>query len=151
VRELLPGATDRHYEEWIYGQAPQTVRFVRFVGDRVTQVKIAALGQPIAIHDKNEMEGYLDPEDTHEVAMGDSKLGAGAEDGPAKAPPSILKPGEVAPGSSRRVLLPVSTPPAGQDKAGQDKTPQDKSDPASANPQTTPADKPAAPPAASNP
>src|ERR1039458_3700847 len=30
VRELVPGSTDRHYEEWIYGQSPQTVRFVRF-------------------------------------------------------------------------------------------------------------------------
>jgi hypothetical protein len=145
VRELLPGSTDKHYEEWIYGQAPQTVRFVRFVGDRVTQVKIAALGQPIAIHDKNEMEGYLDPEDTNEVALGDGKPGAGAEDGPAKAPPSILKPGEVAPGSTRRVLLPV-TPPAGSDR-----TAQDKSDPASANPPAAPADKPADPPTASNP
>jgi hypothetical protein len=145
VRELLPGSSDRHYEEWIYGQAPQTVRFVRFVGDRVIQVRIAALGQPIAIHDKNEMQDYLDPEDTHEVAMGDTKP-ASKEDGSAKAPPSILKPGEVAPGSSRRVLVPVATPPAGQDKTGQDKT-----DPASASPATAPADKPADPPTPSNP
>jgi hypothetical protein len=156
VRELLPGSADQHYEEWIFGQAPQTVRFVRFVGDRLIQVRIAALGQPIAIHDKNEMEGYLDPEDTHEVAMGDSKPGAAVQDGPAKAPPSILKPGEVAPGSTRRVLVPVSTPPSGQnkdgqDKAGQDKAAQDKSDPASAIPAATPTDKPADPPAASNP
>jgi hypothetical protein len=151
VRELLPGSADQHYEEWIYGQAPQTVRFVRFVGDRVIQVRIAALGQPIAIHDKNEMEGYLDPEDTHEVAMGDSKPAAGAEEGAAKAPPSILKPGEVAPGSTRRVLLPVSTPPSGPDHAGQDKTGQDKSNPASASPPAASADKPADPPPASAP
>src|ERR1017187_8305431 len=26
VRELVPGSTDRHYEEWLYGQVPQTVR-----------------------------------------------------------------------------------------------------------------------------
>ena len=56
---------------------PQTVHFVRFEGDRVTQVRIAALGQPIAIHDQNEMRGYLDPEDTHEIAMGDGKPGNG--------------------------------------------------------------------------
>ena len=43
---------DRHYEEWIYGQLPQTVHFVRFEGDRVTQVRIAALGKPIAIHNQ---------------------------------------------------------------------------------------------------
>jgi hypothetical protein len=159
VRELLPGSTDQHYEEWIYGQAPQTVRFVRFVGDRVVQVRIAALGQPIAIHDKNEMEDYLDPEDSREVALGDSKPAAGPEDGSGKAPPSILKPGEVAPGSSRHVLVPVSTPSSDQDKAGQDKTApdktgQDKSDSAAANSPVAPADpsnKPVDPPAASNP
>ena len=43
---------------------PQTVRFVRFEGDRVTQLRIAALGKPIVIHDQNEMRGYLDPEKT---------------------------------------------------------------------------------------
>ena len=37
--------------------------------------------------------------------MGDGKPGNG-EDGSAK-PPTILKPGEAAPGSQRRVLLPV--------------------------------------------
>jgi hypothetical protein len=144
VRELLPGSADRHYEEWLYGQAPQTVRFVRFVGDRVIQVRIAALGQAIAVHDKNEMQGYLDPEDTHEVALGDSRPGVSKQDGAAKAPPSILKQGEVAPGSTRRVLVPVSTPSA--DKSG-----QDKNDTSPANPPAAPADKPADQPAASNP
>jgi hypothetical protein len=113
VRELLPGSIDQHYEEWIYGQAPQTVHFVRFIGDRVTQVRIAALGQAIAVHDRNELHGYLDPEDTHEIAMGDSRSPDGAA-----APPTILKPGEEAPGggSSRRVLLPVDPPDTTKDK-----------------------------------
>jgi hypothetical protein len=141
VRELLPGTTDQHYEEWIYGQAPQTIRFVRFVGDRVTQVKIAALGQPIAVLEKNEMQGYLDPEDTHEISMGDTSGAAGAEDRPAKAPPSILKPGENAPGSSpRRVLLPVSkpasTPANGRDK--NDSTPASSSTTPNAPPEDSP-------------
>ena len=148
VRELVTGSTTRSYEEWIYGQMPQTVRFVRFEGDRVTQLRIAALGKPIVIHDQNELRGYLDPEDTHEVAMGDAKPGNG-EDGSAK-PPTILKPGEAAPGSQKRVLLPVpaSTPvPTPDSTSTQDKgastdstAPADK--PAPAN---TPADQPAAP------
>jgi hypothetical protein len=108
VRELEPGSTDKHYEEWIYGQVPQTVRFVRFVGDRVVQVKIAALGQPIAIHDQDELHGYLDPVDIHEIAMGDGRPGGGES---GAAPPTILKPGEVAPGSQQQVRLPVSAPP----------------------------------------
>jgi hypothetical protein len=126
VRELVAGSTDRHYEEWIYGHAPQTVRFVRIEGDRVTQVRTAALGKPIAIRDKNELHGYLDPYDTHEVAMGDTRPSNG-DDGTAKSAPTILKPGEAAPGSSSQVQMPVSVPP----------------DNAPADSQGAPADKPA--------
>ncbi len=86
VRELVPGSTTRRYEEWIYGQPPQTVRFVRFEGDRVTQLRIAALGKSIVIHTQDEMQGYLEPEETHEIAMGDEKPGNG-EDGSASRPP----------------------------------------------------------------
>jgi hypothetical protein len=135
VRELVPRSTTRRYEEWIYGQPPQTVRFVRFEGDRVSQLRIAAMGKPIVIHSENEMHGYLDPEDTHEVAMGDAKPGNGDEGG-AK-PPTILKPGEAAPGSQKRVLLPVPDANDKQDKSA----PADSS--ASTNPSSTPADKPA--------
>jgi hypothetical protein len=108
TRELVEGTTDRHYEEWIYGQAPQTVRFVRFQGDRVTQVRIAALGQAIAIHDKNEMDGYFengDPAARREIAMGDAAPAQGDADRTSK--PTILKPGEAAPGAEQRVKLPV--------------------------------------------
>jgi len=106
VRELEPGSVDRHYEEWIFGHVPQTVHFVRFEGDRVTQVRIAALGQPIALHTENEMHGYLDPASIHEVALGDAKS-AGGEDEPSRAAPSILKSGEIAQGSTQRVRLPL--------------------------------------------
>jgi hypothetical protein len=130
VRELVPGSADKHYEEWIYGQVPQTVRFVRFVGDRVIQVRVAALGQPIATRDQDEMNGYLEPVDTHEIAMGDSK----PIDGETRsAPPSILKPGEVAPGSSQQVRLPVAAPAPTHDPAST----QDKTDPAPAGSQPT--------------
>jgi len=115
VRELVDGSQDRHYEEWIYGQMPQTVRFVRFIGDRVVQIRIAALGQPIAVLDRNQMRGYLDPDfDTREIAMGDAKASDG-DTGPAK-PPTILKPGEIAPGSSQQVQMPVAKPSSEQDK-----------------------------------
>ncbi len=107
IRELISG-TDRHYEEWIYGQMPQTVHFVRFEGDRVTQIRTAAMGQPIAVRDQDEMQGYVDPEDTREVAMGDSKPGdsSGDSESASAPPPTILKPGESAPGASQRVQYP---------------------------------------------
>lgn len=107
TRELVEGSDDKHYEEWIYGQVPQTVRFVRFVGDRVTQVRIAALGQPIAVHDQDEMNGYFnngDPANRREVAMGDAPPTEG--DGNRAEKPTILKPGEGAPGAEQRVHLP---------------------------------------------
>jgi hypothetical protein len=83
------------YEEWIYGHVPQTVRFVRFIGDRVTMVQIAALGKPIEVHNTNEM-GDFDPTPTREVAMGD-KDSKGAEEGKPSAPPTLRLPGEAAP------------------------------------------------------
>jgi hypothetical protein len=96
------------YEEWIYGHVPQTIRFVRFVGDRVTMVEIAALGKPIEIHNTNEM-GDFDPTPTREVAMGD-KDQKGAEDKPA-APPSLRLPGEDAPPDGPgKVQFPTKSP-----------------------------------------
>jgi hypothetical protein len=128
LRELEPGSADRHYEEWIYGQAPQTVHFVRFIGDRVTQVRTAKLGQPIAIRDHDEMHGYFgagDPDNTHEVAMGDVHTRSDQDSGaPAAAPPTILKPGEQAPGTQQQVQMPVNVP--AQDKSSQ--APVDKTD-----------------------
>ena len=106
LRELVPGSDDAHYEEWIYGQMPQTVRFVRFQNDRVTQVRIAEVGKQVVVHDQNEMGTYMDhgdPDSVHEVAMGDAA-------GEGKAPPTILKTGEVAPGSQQEVQMPVDVP-----------------------------------------
>jgi hypothetical protein len=109
------------YEEWIYGHVPQTIRFVRFVGDRVTMVEIAALGKPIEIHDKNEMDGFNEPAQTREVALGDQNK-RGEEDKPAAAP-SLRLPGEAAPAdgpgkvqfptdSTNTKVAPIPPPPS---------------------------------------
>jgi hypothetical protein len=99
------------YEEWIYGHVPQTVRFVRFVGDRVTVVEIAALGKPIEIRDKDEV-GELNPSmPPREVAMGDQA--AGDSQKPSATPPSLRKPGEAVPsGGSDKVQFPTADKPA---------------------------------------
>ncbi len=114
------------YEEWIYGQVPKTIRFIRFSGDKVTQVKIAALGKPIEVHDQDEMSGF-NREPVHEVAMGDA---TGGEESAQKKPPTLSKPGEVAvPGGQNRVQFPDAKPaapassspaPAGVPAAGPD-------------------------------
>lgn len=99
------------YEEWIYGHVPQTIRFVRFVGDRVTVVEIAELGKPIVIHDKDEMGGFSPQAPTREVAMGDEEQGG--EDKKPAAPPSLRLPGEAAPeGGPGKVQFPTNTPVA---------------------------------------
>lgn len=82
------------YEEWIYGHVPQTVKFIRFVGDRVTLVKIAEMGKPLQIHDKNELEEGETPINTREIAMGDHTPGKDGEDNTPPPPPTLRLPGE---------------------------------------------------------
>ena len=65
-------ATGEVFEEWVYGHMPQTIRFVRFRGDRVILLKTAALGKAIATLDKDELAGYRDPSTLHTVALGDA-------------------------------------------------------------------------------
>ena len=92
--KMREGAADGRYEEWIYGHQPQTVRFVRFVGDRVSLVKIAVLGKPVEVHDHDELAGYLPPAPTRTVAMGDAQPD---ETKAASGPPSLRRPGEADP------------------------------------------------------
>ena len=114
------------YEEWIYGHVPQTIRFVRFVGDRVTMVEIAALGKPIEIHNTNEMGDFDPPTPTREIAMGDQQKG-GTEDKPA-APPSLRLPGEEAPANgpgkvqfpTNGKVAPIPAPPSNDTSPGMD-------------------------------
>jgi hypothetical protein len=108
------------YEEWIYGHVPQTVKFVRFVGDRVTLVEIAALGKPVEIHDKDEMGDYRDPADVREIAMGDKKPGADADSVSTPPPPTLRMPGEAAPPNGEGKVQypddksPIPPPPGSQ-------------------------------------
>lgn len=103
-------SSGERYEEWIYGHVPQTVRFIRFVGDRVTMIEVAALGKPIEIHDKNEMGDYDIPVPTREIALGDRTTGAADTSRPA---PSLRLPGEAAPSvGPGKVQFPSDTKPA---------------------------------------
>jgi hypothetical protein len=110
VREQPSGDPNgARYEEWIYGHVPQTVKFVRFVGDRVTVFEIAALGKPVEIHDKNELDGSELPTNTREIAMGDRAPAKDGEDPSAvPKPPSLKLPGEAEPANAQgKVQYPV--------------------------------------------
>jgi len=118
VREHADGDPDGpRYEEWIYGHVPQTVKFVRFNGDRVVMVKICALGKPIEVHNQNEMGEYGPPPETREIAMGDKN----PDDHEHPAPPPTLRgPGEKVPANANqtgRVQYPPPPKPAAADPA----------------------------------
>ena len=106
VREHASDDADApRYEEWIYGHVPQTVKFVRFNGDQVVQVKIAALGKPIDIHTQNEMGEYGPKPETREIALGD-----GSPD--HHAAPTLRQAGELIPvNSTNRVQYPPPSKP----------------------------------------
>jgi len=76
---------DTQYEEWIYGDPPQDVEFVRFVGDEVVRDEIMTVSGEKAV--KTEKEVDIKKEEPTE---------AKASERPANAP-SLRRPGEAAP------------------------------------------------------
>jgi hypothetical protein len=114
VREHASDDADGpRYEEWIYGHVPQTVKFVRFNGDRVVMVKIAALGKPIEIHNQNEMGEYAPATETREIAMGDKNPDDHEHPAP---PPTLTKPGEkISVNQNNRVQYPPPSRPVAPD------------------------------------
>ena len=88
------------FEEWIYGEAPKDVQFIRVNGNRVIRIELAKAGHTPEIRAENEMGDYWakapDP-NRHEVAFGDTGLSGQNPDKVAAAPPSLRKPGETLP------------------------------------------------------
>ena len=85
------------YEEWIYGDSPKDVEFVRINGNRVIRVEIAKLGQDLIVRDQNEVEGIVRAEETRQIHLGDVPSD---KDQAKQAPPSLKKPGEKLPSDS---------------------------------------------------
>ena len=113
VRET--DADGQKYEDWIYGHQPQTIRFVRFEGDRVALVKIAELGKPVEIRDQDEMAGYVPPKPGKAIINGDAEPDR-TETAKQGGPPSLKRPGEVLPDEASngpqngKVQYPVEKP-----------------------------------------
>lgn len=85
------------FEEWIYGQPPHEVQFVRFNGNRVIRLEIADVGQPPVIRDKDETDGYFGGQFVHQVRLGDAPPAAPNQEHGPTAAPSLRKPGETLP------------------------------------------------------
>ena len=114
------------YEEWIFGHQPQTVRFVRFKGDRVSQLEIAELGKPIQIHTRDEVNGFSAPPQGKQIQLGDRAPGTGdATAATAPPAPTLRRAGEPAPpsGGSGKVQMPTSAAPVGPIPPIPDRTP----------------------------
>ena len=102
-RKIREKEGDLEYEEWIYGEPPQDVEFIRLVGDEVVQVKIMKMaGEKIV---RTEKEVFLEPDATvaaAAAAASDAPPAAPAPGGPQKQP-TLRRPGEPepdAPGST---------------------------------------------------
>jgi hypothetical protein len=100
------------FEEWIYGEAPQATQFVRFSGNRVVRVEVAAVGQDLVVRNQDETGGYMGSGDLHEVKMGDAAPPANEGDNSRRKAPSLRLPGEDLPGA----MQPVQTPGQPQTK-----------------------------------
>jgi hypothetical protein len=112
------------FEEWIYGQPPKDVEFVRINGNRVIRLEIAKMGEKPQIFEKDEVEGLMRTDGTplmpaattKTVAMGDTQRNPDTQ-APA-APPSLRNPGEAlpqdqqqgAPGAMKPVQFPRQKP-----------------------------------------
>jgi hypothetical protein len=76
---------DTEYEEWIYGEPPQDVNFVRIVGDEVVRVETMKVGGEKIV--RTEKEIILAKPDGEKEAKKEE------QDRPANAP-SLRRPGE---------------------------------------------------------
>jgi hypothetical protein len=103
--------TDVDYEEWIYGEPPKDVHFVRLVGDEVVRVEVMKVSGEKVVRTEKE----VDLEGASALAKSsDANVGDQPEARPANAP-SLKRPGEEPDNDPRRddgviVRRPVRVP-----------------------------------------
>ena len=130
------------FEEWIYGEPPHEVQFVRFNGNRVVRLEIAEVGQKPIVRDQDETDGYFAGQFIRQVRLGDAQpVDANQEHGPTKAP-TLRQPGEALPDAVnqqdqlKRVQLPKDDPKPNPIPAPPDQTAPDVNPSAGQNPVT---------------
>ena len=109
------------FEEWIYGQPPQPVEFVRINGNRVIRVEVAKVGETPQIFEKDEVDSLMrtdgtpvitaEQQKTRTVQMGDVQRDPDRQ-APAP-PPTLTAPGEKVPdraGNPAGQMKPVQFP-----------------------------------------
>lgn len=107
------------FEIWIYGETPQPVEFVRFIGTHVARIELAKVGEPVQVRTANEMGDYWGNQpvmavNEHQIKLGDRSAQDTAAENAPKAPPSLRNPGEKLPSdkdkNSQPVVAPVNFP-----------------------------------------
>lgn len=102
------------YEEWIYGQPPEDVQFVRFVGDVVTRIVTMKVDGERIVRTEDELADIR-----AELAAQKDEQKKAEEDAapPRRSAPSLVRPGEVPvsqdPGTRRKDPTPQAPPPQG--------------------------------------
>jgi hypothetical protein len=104
-RKIREKDGDTEYEDWIYGEPPQDVEFVRMVGDEVVRVETMKVDGTKTLRTEKEVTLETQPS----VAKADQAK-------PAHAP-SLRRPGEAEPDrpAPSGTQTPVLTPPVGSD------------------------------------
>jgi hypothetical protein len=98
--KLREGDGQTQFEEWIYGNLPDPVQFVRFQGNRVVRVELAKVGAPIEVRTQSEMGDYWStqqPDNARIVKLGDPNPADNAQQNAAQGPPTLRSPGESLP------------------------------------------------------
>src|SRR5438270_5337314 len=98
---------DTDYEEWIYGQAPQDVNFVRIVGDEVVRIETMKVGGQKVVRIEKEIILQKSDKDKEEEAKREDEVR------PANAP-TLRRPGEDAEQAPKPAdgINPVPPPPS---------------------------------------
>ena len=103
---------DTEYEEWIYGEPPADVDFVRFVNDEVVRVETMTVNGQRTVRTAKEIEIAKPAEENAATAA------------PVAAPPTLRRPGETLPtekdsnGAKLPSPLPSQVPPSNNANAG---------------------------------
>jgi hypothetical protein len=83
---------DTEYEEWIYGQPPEPVEFIRFIGDRVARIETMQVDGQKVVRNQDEVG---DLEDAMS-AMAKKNEKPVEDDTATRSAPTLLRPGETA-------------------------------------------------------
>ncbi len=106
VREKDQNGVD--YEEWIYGEPPEDVNFIRFIGEQVVRIEVMKVDGTKVVRSEPEIDAPVRSAQT----SGQQPADAGAP----KERPSLRRPGEVSPDQQQQpgggpVLMPQDTGP----------------------------------------